>query len=108
MKRIRFLFMAVFLLFAVTGLRATIPDLKENSKTEKLKDEFQSVKMVKAESQMNFQINKDYNFEFVGILIVPEVENEKQSFDYAAKNTTSEKRQTQTFRKPRDGISWNK
>ena len=67
MKPLRFLFMAVLYLFAVTWLQATIPDTKENLKTEKLKTET-SAKMVKQylefqaqKTELNFVITPNLN-----------------------------------------------
>lgn len=79
MKQFRFLFMTVFLLFAVTGLRASIPDLKENSKTKKLKDEVFS-KMEKKDLKTTNQTNQKFS------------------------KTIKEKNKTKLYRTARDGF----
>lgn len=106
MKAFRFLFMAVLLMFAVTWSQASIPDTKENSKTEKLKNEI-SAKMEKQDfkiqkTELNFVVTSYQNFD----LVVSEKSDFKiptkaiQTFSKAV-NTDNVKA---NYRNPRDGI----
>ena len=71
MKPLRFLFMAVLYLFAVTWLQATIPDTKENLKTEKLKNETsakmgkQRLEFLAPKTELNFVITPNFETDLV-------------------------------------------
>lgn len=105
--------MTVFLLFAVTWSRATIPDMKENSKTEKLKDCI-SVNMVKTtpefsgKSEFNFVANQNYETDISVIekankdykLPTKAIQNFSKSIKALSAKTC--------FRNPRDALRYRK
>lgn len=108
MKPLRFLFMAVLFLFAVTWLQATIPDTKENLKTEKLKNET-SAKMVKqclefqaSKTELNFVITPNFETDLVTLenndskVLTNSIQ--KLSKSVVAKNIKA------SYRNPRDGL----
>lgn len=108
MKQFRFLFMTVFLLFAVTGLRASIPDLKENSKTKKLKDEVFSKmekKDLKTTNQTNFLVVNNLFFESdIPIISVNKDYRLPTKSIQKFSKTIKEKNKTKLYRTARDGF----
>ena len=98
--------MAVFLLFAVTWSQATIPDMKENLKTEKLKHET-SVKMVKPDVNFTFQRN-ELGFILTAVIIDYNAVPEKSPFKIKAKsiqiNSAIALSVNSSFRAPRDAL----
>lgn len=110
MKRLASFLMMVILMFTVTWSRATIPDTKENSKTEKLKEV--SATMVKADLKFTNQneflfVNQNYSDVDVVVkteaaqIILPTKALQKFSKTVKAKN------QAINYRSPRDGFRRN-
>ncbi len=111
MKRLASFLMIVMLMLTVTWSRATIPDTKENSKTEKLKEV--SVTMVKTYLKFSNQneflfVNQNYSdLDYVIKTEAAETILPTKSIQKFSKNIQS-KNKVVNYRSPRDGLSWRK
>lgn len=111
MKRLASFLMILVLTTSVTWSRASIPDTKENSKTEKLKHET-SVTMVKGDlkfSNQNEFLFVNQNYSYVGIVVKTEAAETNLSTKAIQKfsKTIQAKSKVVNYRSPRDGFRRN-
>ena len=110
MKRLASFLMILVLTISFTWSGATIPDTKENSKTEKLKEV--SATMVKMDlkfSNQNEFLFVNQNYSDVDIVVKTEVAGSNLPLKAVQRfsKTVKAKNQTINYRSPRDGFRRN-
>ena len=110
MKRFASFLMIVMLLFTITWSGATIPDMKENSKTEKVQKDI-SAKMVKVDLvKLNQNELMLVKFNYSDLDYVPRTKNIEYNLhansSQLLSKSISAKNEKINYRSARDGFRW--